>query len=70
MSDTPRVELTPEQKRAHERFVRGMQRAYHALNPDDIRALIAKWRQMAEGQSFLLAASFTKCADDLERLLQ
>jgi 3-deoxy-D-arabino-heptulosonate 7-phosphate (DAHP) synthase class II len=64
-----RQELTPEQKRLHEEFTRGMQRVYPPLNADEIRSLIAKWRAMAEGQSFLLAASFTKCANDLEELL-
>jgi hypothetical protein len=70
MSDNQRLELTPAQKRAHARFVAGMQRAYPALNPDDVRALIAKWRGMGEGQSFLMAATFEKSANDLEELLK
>lgn len=62
-------ELTPAQKRTQERFARGMQRAFPAPNPDDIRRLIADWRKMADGQSFLMASTFEKCANDLERLL-
>ncbi len=69
MGDGIRQELTPEQQRAHERFTRGMQRAYPALNPDDIRALIESWRRMGDGQSFLMASTFDKCANDLEKLL-
>lgn len=67
--DNAQPPLSPAQRRTQERFVRGMQRAYPALNPDEIRALIAQWRSMAEGQSFQLSAAFTKCANDLERLL-
>lgn len=69
MSDDPKMELTAAQKRMHERFTRGMQRAYPALNPTDIRDLINKWRAMAAGQSYLMAATFEKCANDLEKLL-
>lgn len=63
-------EMTPAQQRSWARFTAGMQRAYPALNPDDIRALIARWRSMADGQSFLMASTFEKCASDLEKLLQ
>ena len=64
------VELTAAQRRSLARITAGMQKAYPDLNPDAIRALIAQWRAMADGQSFLMASTFEKCASDLERLLQ
>lgn len=59
-----------EQDAAWRQVASGFHLAYPPIKPDDLRALIAQWRHMAEGQSFLMASTFEKCANDLEKLLR
>lgn len=48
----------------------GMFRYGAVLKLDQALALARHWRSMGEGQSYLMATTFEKCARDLEALFR
>jgi hypothetical protein len=61
---TDALDLLSEPQKAEIRLALGVDHQTQLL-----RELAAKWRGLAEGQGYLLALVFNRCADDLDDLL-